>query len=88
MEIEEPIVAMIREMTRIPSTLKAWKPVVIEVLNDNRLFSAQSATAEKWKLIIRALFEADKTGFTDLLGKLPLQFLLILVMFIWSSQPK
>jgi hypothetical protein len=56
-------------MTKIAPALKAWRGPVTDLLSDNRFFNCDVATAHKWKDIIRALFDADKTAFPDLLGR-------------------
>jgi hypothetical protein len=69
MEVDDTVVATIREMSRMPAALKAWKTMVLDLLNDNKLFTTSPDTAEKWKPIIRSLFDADKTAFPELLSK-------------------
>ena len=56
-------------MARIPAALKAWKNPVTELLSDNRLFNSTTSDALKWKAIVRLMFEADKTAFSEVLGK-------------------
>ena len=56
-------------MARIPAALKAWKSPVTDLLNDNRLFNSTTIDALKWKVIVRLMFEADKTAFSEVLGK-------------------
>ncbi|CAK5264480.1 unnamed protein product [Mycena citricolor] len=69
LDIDPVIVSIIREMTRIPAALKTWKPAVAELLNDNRLFNCTPDSAEKWKPIVKTLFDQDKTAFPELLTK-------------------
>jgi hypothetical protein len=68
MDVDSTILVMIREMAKIPSSIKAWKAPVIELLNDNRLFTCTSEAAKQWRPIVKSLFEIDKTSFTELLG--------------------
>lgn len=68
MDVDEDVVTIIQEMARIPAALKAWKTPVAEMLNDNRLFNSNPETAEKWRPIVRTLYDADKTAFPELLG--------------------
>ncbi|KAF8915027.1 Dopey, N-terminal-domain-containing protein [Mucidula mucida] len=69
MDVDTTTVAIIQEMSRIPAALKAWKAPVVELLNDNRLFNGSADVADQWKPIVRSLFDADKTAFPELLGK-------------------
>ncbi|KAL0951843.1 hypothetical protein HGRIS_008504 [Hohenbuehelia grisea] len=69
MDIDTTILNILREMSRIPAALKAWRAPVTELLNDNRLFNCSPETAEKWQPIIKALFDADKSAFPELLAK-------------------
>ncbi|KAG7099897.1 hypothetical protein E1B28_001698 [Marasmius oreades] len=70
LEVDSTTIAIIQEMTRIPSAFKAWKSPVTELLNDNRLFSCTPESAEMWKPIIKSLFDSDKTAFPELLSKI------------------
>jgi hypothetical protein len=56
-------------MTRIQPALKAWKTPVMDLFNDNRFFNSLPNEAEPWKLVIKSLFDADKTVFPELLCK-------------------
>jgi len=56
-------------MIKIPHAMKVWRGVVIEVLYDHRIFNSNSSVTAKWKPVIKALFDADKTSFPDLLSK-------------------
>jgi len=47
---------------------------VIDLLNDNRLFNCNPADANRWRPIIKTLYDSDKTALPELLG--PLLFLL------------
>ncbi|KAG5652198.1 hypothetical protein H0H81_005933 [Sphagnurus paluster] len=69
MDIEPLVLAIILEMAKMPSAIKAWKTPVTELLNDNRLFNCTVSSAEPWKPVIRVLFDADKTAFPELLTK-------------------
>jgi hypothetical protein len=55
-------------MTKIPAALRTWKPPVAELLSDNRLFNCNCEDAEKFKPIVKSLFDLDKTAFPELLG--------------------
>jgi hypothetical protein len=63
------VVDIFREMIKIPPAMKVWRIAVIDVLYDHRIFNSNSSVATKWKPIIKAVFDGDKTSFPDLLGK-------------------
>ncbi|KAJ6520217.1 Dopey, N-terminal-domain-containing protein [Mycena sanguinolenta] len=69
MDVDPTVVTILLEMTKIPAALKTWKPPVAELLSDNRLFNSNSEDAEKWKPIMKSLFDLDKTAFPELLAK-------------------
>lgn len=68
MDADQTVLAIIREMAKIPAATKAWKTPVTEILNDNRLFNCGADAARQWKPMIKTLFETDKTAFPELLG--------------------
>ncbi|KIJ66430.1 hypothetical protein HYDPIDRAFT_26778 [Hydnomerulius pinastri MD-312] len=70
LDLDSTVVEIIREMTRIPPALKVWRAPVIDILYDNRVFNSNSAVATKWKSIIKALFDSDKTSFGELLSRI------------------
>ncbi|TFK70447.1 hypothetical protein BDN72DRAFT_887964 [Pluteus cervinus] len=70
MDVDETVIAILYEMTRLPTTLKAWKFPVSELLNDNRFFNCTMDSATKWRSIIKVLFDADKTALPELLAKI------------------
>ncbi|KAJ7897279.1 Dopey, N-terminal-domain-containing protein [Mycena olivaceomarginata] len=45
-----------------PAALRTWKPPVAELLSDNRLFNCNCEDAEKFKPIVKSLFDLDKTA--------------------------
>lgn len=69
MDVDAVIMDIIREMSKIPPALKAWRTPVTDLLNDNRLFNCNWESAAKWKPIVKSLFDADRTAFPELLGK-------------------
>ncbi|KAF7303085.1 Dopey-N domain-containing protein [Mycena kentingensis (nom. inval.)] len=69
MDVDPAVMGMIQEMTKLPATLKTWRPPVVELLGDNRLFNCNVDSAEKWKPIMKSLFDQDKAAFPELLAK-------------------
>jgi hypothetical protein len=68
MDVDDSVMDVIREMAKIPAALKAWRAPISDLLNDNRLFNCNAEAAMKWKPIVKALFDADKTASPELLG--------------------
>lgn len=69
MDVDNSVVDIIKEMARIPAALKAWRAPVTDLLSDNRLFNSNAEAAVKWKPVVKALFDVDRTAFPELLGK-------------------
>lgn len=69
LDIEDDIIAIIREMTRINVAVKAWRPPVYDTLNDNRCFNSSADAGEKWMPMIKSFFDTDKTALPELLGE-------------------
>lgn len=74
MDIDDVAIKVVEEMTRIPAALKSWKTAVSDLFNDNRVFNCHPDDAAKWKVILKSLFDSDKTAFPELLGKFSLWF--------------
>jgi hypothetical protein len=74
MDIDTAVIAILQAMTHIPAALKSWRAPVIDLLNDNRFFNCNPEDAGKWKSIIKALYDSDKTAFSELLGRSRLCF--------------
>ncbi|KAI0361079.1 hypothetical protein OH77DRAFT_1391372 [Trametes cingulata] len=70
LDVEDDVVAIIREMTKINVAMKAWRSPVAESLNDNRCFNSTAEAGEKWSPMVKALFDTDKTALPELLGKI------------------
>lgn len=69
MEVDQIVVNIIYEMSKIPSAFKTWKSPVTELLNDNKVFNGAPGAAESWKPIVKTVFDTDKTSFPELLSK-------------------
>ncbi|KAI0756510.1 Dopey, N-terminal-domain-containing protein [Daedaleopsis nitida] len=70
LDVEDDIVAIIREMTKINVAVKAWRAPVYDSLNDSRCFNSTADAGEKWTPIIKSFFDTDKTALPELLGKI------------------
>ena len=62
------MVDIVTELTKLPPALKVWRTPVSDILYDSRLFQSNHAVALRWKSIIKALFDSDKTSFGELLS--------------------
>jgi len=68
LDLDPMVIEIIKEMTKVSVALKVWRAPVIDVLYDNRVFNSNSTVATRWKPVVKALFDSDKTSFGDLLG--------------------
>jgi hypothetical protein len=68
LDLDSTIVDIIAELTKLPPALKVWRTPVSDILYDSRLFQSNSVVSLKWKPIIKALFDSDKTSFGELLS--------------------
>ncbi|KAH6916730.1 Dopey, N-terminal-domain-containing protein [Coprinopsis sp. MPI-PUGE-AT-0042] len=69
MDVEPTVISSISEMTKIPTAIKAWRTPVVDLLNDNRVFNSDPVDGTRWKPIVKALYDADKAAFAELVGK-------------------
>ncbi|CDO73123.1 hypothetical protein BN946_scf185007.g177 [Trametes cinnabarina] len=70
LDLEDDVIAILREMSRINVAVKAWRSPVADALNDNRCFNSSAESGEKWMPMIKALFDTDKSALPELLGKI------------------
>ncbi|KAF8559912.1 hypothetical protein OG21DRAFT_1528688 [Imleria badia] len=70
LDLDSTVVDIIVELTKLPPALKIWRTPVSDILYDSRFFQSNSAVAPRWKPIIKALFDSDKTSFGELLGRI------------------
>ncbi|KIM70102.1 hypothetical protein SCLCIDRAFT_1160646 [Scleroderma citrinum Foug A] len=70
LDLDPMVIEIIKEMTKVSVALKVWRAPVIDVLYDNRVFNSNSTVATRWKPVVKALFDSDKTSFGDLLGRI------------------
>ena len=70
-DLDETTLDIIKELSRIPAAARAWRPTVVDVFNDARFFNCSPEAAQKWRPLVRALVDTDKTVFPDLLGGSP-----------------
>ena len=70
LDVDSSVLAILRETTRIPAAIKAWRVPIVDMLNDNRCFNSSPSAGKEWKQLIKLLYETDKTAITELLGTL------------------
>ncbi|KAI6048019.1 Dopey, N-terminal-domain-containing protein [Pisolithus marmoratus] len=70
LDLDPMVVEIIKEMTKISAALRVWRAPVIDILYDNRVFNSNTAAATRWKPVVKALFDSDKTSFGDLLSRI------------------
>ena len=69
LDIDDQVLTILQEMTRISAAYKAWRGAVTDVLNDNRCFNSTPQAGGKWRVMVKALFDTDKAALSDLLGE-------------------
>jgi hypothetical protein len=70
LDVGDTLVAILHELGKIASAVKAWRGPMIDALNDNRCFNSTPAAGRKWRPLIKMLFETDKSALTELLGRI------------------
>ncbi|KAI5120784.1 hypothetical protein M0805_002411 [Coniferiporia weirii] len=68
-DVDDIFVAIMEQMSKIPAAVKSWRNPATDVFNDNKLFSATPGAGLKWRGILKTLIDADKSAFSELLGK-------------------
>ena len=71
LDVEDDIIAIMREMAKINVAVKAWRSPVSDSLNDNRCFNSTAEAGERWMPMIKSFFDTDKTALPELLGMIP-----------------
>jgi len=69
-DLDETTLDIIKGLSRIPAAARAWRPTVADAFNDIRFFNCSPEAAQRWRPLLRALVDTDKTVFPDLLGRL------------------
>ncbi|KAI0783393.1 Dopey, N-terminal-domain-containing protein [Abortiporus biennis] len=70
LDMDDHVLSVLREMSKISTAMKAWRGPVVDVLNDNRCFNSTPDAGGKWRQMVKALFDTDKTALHELLGKI------------------
>ncbi|TFY63318.1 hypothetical protein EVJ58_g3324 [Rhodofomes roseus] len=70
LDIDDKVLSILQEMTRIGAAYKAWRGAVTDVLNDNRCFNSSPQAGGKWRVMVKALYDVDKAALSDLLAKI------------------
>ncbi|KAI0803164.1 Dopey, N-terminal-domain-containing protein [Irpex lacteus] len=70
LDVDSSVLAVLRETTRIPAAIRAWRVPIVDMLNDNRCFNSSPSAGKEWKQLVKLLYETDKTAITELLGRI------------------
>ncbi|KAL1409508.1 hypothetical protein Q8F55_003491 [Vanrija albida] len=69
-KVDNTVLNLLREMTKIPPAVKSWRLPIGDAFNDNRFFKIKPEDSATWKPLVRALFDSDKERLVDLLGRI------------------
>ncbi|BEI90230.1 uncharacterized protein CcaverHIS019_0303000 [Cutaneotrichosporon cavernicola] len=69
-KVDDIILCLLQELTKIPAAVKSWRPPVGDAFNDNRFFRMPPKEAEQWRPLVCALMDSDKERLSDLLGRI------------------
>jgi len=69
-DVDENVLDILREMSKMPAAAKAWRGPVNEAFNDNRFFNSIPQQSLPWRPLIRAFMDTDKQAFTELINKI------------------
>lgn len=69
-KVDDVILSLLQELTKIPAAVKSWRPPVGDAFNDNRFFRMSPKEAEQWRPLVCALMDSDKERLSDLLGRI------------------
>lgn len=67
--MDAAILRVFLEISKISSTVKAWRLQVGDAFNEARFFQHRWQEAQLWKPLICALMDSDKEWFKELLGE-------------------
>jgi hypothetical protein len=56
-------------MTRISTTVKAWRGVISDIINDTRFFACSAEAGMDFRPIVQAWVDTDKSVLADFLGE-------------------
>lgn len=69
-DVDDSVLDLLSELTKVPAALKAWRTQALEVFSDNRFFYGTPSSHRKWRSIIQALVASDKERFPDLIARI------------------
>ncbi|KAI0031253.1 Dopey, N-terminal-domain-containing protein [Vararia minispora EC-137] len=69
LDVEVAVLQIVKEMSQISLTLKTWRGVVAEIINDNRFFACTPDMETPFRPAIQAWIKADKSAFSEVIGK-------------------
>lgn len=68
-EIDDVYIKILEHMSKIPAAFKSWRSPATDVFADAKFFSTVPGPGLRWRAIVKALIDIDKTAFGELLGK-------------------
>ncbi|KZS93323.1 hypothetical protein SISNIDRAFT_441139 [Sistotremastrum niveocremeum HHB9708] len=69
-DVDSDVLGILQAMSKVPSSSKAWKGLVLDSFFDNRFFNMPPPASSRWSDILRSLLEHDRQVFQDILGKI------------------
>ncbi|KAH7100146.1 Dopey, N-terminal-domain-containing protein [Auriculariales sp. MPI-PUGE-AT-0066] len=69
-DIDDSVLDILREMSKLPAAAKAWRPPVADAFSDTKFFSMPPQLTHKWRPLVRALMDHDKAAFAELVAKI------------------
>ncbi|GJE86225.1 Dopey, N-terminal-domain-containing protein [Phanerochaete sordida] len=70
LDVDETILGILRELAKIASAIKAWRGPIVDMINDNRCFNSTPTAGRRWRVLIKMLFETDKSALNELLSRI------------------
>lgn len=68
-EIDDIFIKILEHMSKIPAAFKSWRSPANDVFADAKFFSTTPGPGLRWRAIVKALIDIDKTAFGEVLGK-------------------
>jgi hypothetical protein len=63
------IMAMMEQLVKQQSAVRAWRPVLAEAFEDPRFFARDPDAGIRWCPLVRAYVLSDKLAIPDMVGK-------------------
>ncbi|KAK9372385.1 Dopey, N-terminal-domain-containing protein [Lipomyces chichibuensis] len=80
------VLEVVYQVTKIPSTEKAWKASVTDAYYDGKFFTVSESLRPKWRDILRQWLKNDKERMPDLISRVSSHSSNTNALFGWSDQ--